>query len=160
MLKTLAIFGCCLHKQRVFERSTSGTHLFLPSWLNLFPRDFVLAFQLTVVCLYLYFSHFIFCLILEETGFCNFSSPSFLISENEFPKQLSLDAGDCDAASILSYDTSPGRKMLFLHIHGAEESWHRREARGSCLMDTFHGQSWRLMALTLIRSDPCSHDSI
>lgn len=85
MLKTLAIFGCCLHKQRVFERSMSGTHLFLPSWLNLFPRDFILPFQLTVC---LYYSHFIFCLMLEEMGFCHFSSPSLLISENELPKPV------------------------------------------------------------------------
>lgn len=49
-------------------------HLLLPSGLNLFPRDLILAFQLTVC---LYFSHLVFCLMHEKTRFSHFGSHPF-----------------------------------------------------------------------------------
>lgn len=61
-------------------------HLLLPSGLNLFPRDLILAFQLTVC---LYFSHLVFCLMHEKTRFSHFGSHPFsylkMGSQTKFP---------------------------------------------------------------------------
>lgn len=74
LIKYLKLQQYCLHKQRVFERPTSGMHLLLPSGLNLFPRDLILAFQLTVC---LYFSHLVLSSRAWGRRFSHFGSHPF-----------------------------------------------------------------------------------
>lgn len=124
ILKTPAIFGRCLHKQRIFEISTCGTHLLLPSWLNPFPRDFILAFQLPV-CLCL--SHLVFCLVHEKMGFSHFTSPPLLISgccsQTSCPcvRRIAMLFPCCPCHLSLRATLLPARRsLLFLCICGAE----------------------------------------
>lgn len=160
ILKTPAIFGRCLHKQRVFERSTSGTHLLLPSWINVFPRDFRLAFQLTF-CLYL--NHLVFCLMREMVGFSHFSSPVFHLG-TWVPNQLSLEAEDPSAVSTLSLPSvsalwhfSRQEDLCSSCILVEQNDLDSRRKHVACAWWTHAGQCPSFMVLTLINSGLCLH---